>query len=211
MIRTSAKQGYIAVEIVALDRQDAATNFVKGRDLLARLLAQFGCTARMARLPDGAPDWPDGFTGSLSWGAGWAIGIVTRKDCAQQVGIDIEPVRPLAEIARYAGTFLSEKEQAICQASAKVPENVGLSLGFSVKETAMKAFSPPQAPIVPFDAFTITGLEPSTVNVTIHSGRGASIGETTVQVQWTLFRGHVLTYLLYPELSQGFRMQNALL
>jgi len=212
MTGTSAKQGYhIAVQVVAIDRKDPATDFVKGRDLLARLLAQFGCTTRVPRLPDGAPDWPEGFTGSLSRGADWAIGIVTRKDGERRVGIDTEPVRPLAEIARYAGTFLSEKERAVCQASARVPENVGLSLGFSAKETAMKAFSSPQSPIVPFDAFTITGLRPSTAKVTIQSGRGASIEGTTVQVQWMLFRGHVLTYLLYPEPPPGFRILGELL
>ncbi len=66
------------------------------RILARQLLGQLGLPdAELPRLPNGAPKWPDGVTGSLAHDRDVAVATVMRSDGSSFVGIDVEPAEPL--------------------------------------------------------------------------------------------------------------------
>jgi len=77
------------------------TNVVQDRAAAARLaareiLAQEGYPEwSLARKHGDAPDWPVGWTGSISHSDDFAAAALTRRGAVECIGIDIEPAKPL--------------------------------------------------------------------------------------------------------------------
>jgi 4'-phosphopantetheinyl transferase EntD len=85
--------------------------------------------------PDGRPKWPEGWTGSISHGAGVAIAAVAQS--GRPVGIDVE--RSAALALDEADLVLTDSEVELA-AGAPDPAAV-TTLIWSAKEAAFKAWS----------------------------------------------------------------------
>lgn len=127
-----------------------SAEFTIGR-LCARtaIRALGGGHEELGRLPNGAVDWPRGWTGSITHSQGVAIACVGRTTLIRGIGVDIEPNVPLpAESAlalaqdRFVGTAAGLQDQ-------------GSRLGFSAREAAFKALSA-IGRSVPILAMTVT-------------------------------------------------------
>jgi 4'-phosphopantetheinyl transferase EntD len=69
------------------------------RVLARALLAEAGgpCAAQLPRARSGAPQWPQGFVGSLAHDAEFAVAVVAPSAALASVGVDLEPALPLPD------------------------------------------------------------------------------------------------------------------
>ncbi len=97
-------------------RQSGAAR-IAARSLLARLGRP---AAELPRLASGAPQWPDGFAGSLAHDRRFAVAAVLPSSGDVSIGIDVEPAEPLppklinavatpGERARYDSRLLGSR------------------------------------------------------------------------------------------------------
>jgi 4'-phosphopantetheinyl transferase EntD len=106
---------------------------IVARELLRSLNAPI--PEDIVRLASGAPAWPQGYTGSISHDAQFAVAAVVRKEKLPAVGIDIEPPLPLpAQLLEMVATPAEQLQ---------LDGNLLLArLLFSVKEAVYKATNP---------------------------------------------------------------------
>jgi 4'-phosphopantetheinyl transferase EntD len=108
-----------------------------GRIVARRLLASLGAPdpVDLARLASGAPDWPQGYTGSISHDDRFAVAALVRQDTLAAVGIDVEPPLPLpAELVEMVATPMERRQLGGDLLRAR--------LLFSIKEAVYKATNP---------------------------------------------------------------------
>ncbi|MFF5183512.1 4'-phosphopantetheinyl transferase [Streptomyces sp. NPDC000345] len=89
----------------------------------------------------GAPQWPDGLTGSMTHCDGYAAAALVRAADLASVGIDAEPHQPLPE-GVLSAVALPVEEQRLRRLGADRPEVHWDRLLFSAKESVYKAWFP---------------------------------------------------------------------
>lgn len=111
-----------------------------GRHCAARALHQAGM-ARQPLLADGAgaPQWPDGWVGSITHSGGRCAAAVVKRSAAEAIGIDME--RPRAMSQRAARRVCTPDELAICASLPPIGAPWPLVV-FSLKESFYKAWWP---------------------------------------------------------------------
>ncbi|HEY1645372.1 MAG TPA: 4'-phosphopantetheinyl transferase superfamily protein, partial [Candidatus Saccharimonadales bacterium] len=85
--------GLTQTEIESMEGASVSTATASGRRVAKLALKQLG-TSGLLEIPRGHrgdPIFPEGFVGSISHAAGWAIAIAAREDSFLSVGVDIEP------------------------------------------------------------------------------------------------------------------------
>lgn len=123
------EQAWIAAAAEPRKREYAAV-----RQLARALLSDFGQAPQpIPSLPSRAPQFPPGFVGSLSHGAGRALAVMARERDLLSIGCDIEPRDPLPpEVADHV---LRPSERAALRDCPGWFDR----LVFSAKEAAFKA------------------------------------------------------------------------
>lgn len=131
-----------AIRSIQAAKSAREREFAQGRVLARRLLAE--CGSPVLDVPAGsdrAPIWPEGFVGSISHTTDW-IGVAVARACdAAAVGIDVETIRPAAEVAHIDSMCLSTQELSLWNC-AECPREVFSVLGFSAKEALYKCLYP---------------------------------------------------------------------
>ena len=108
------------------------------RIVATRLLPQLGVAGpvRIARLANGAPDWPPGILGSIAHGDLAAVAALARRGGAlAALGVDIEADAPLPE--DVFDFVLTPRERRFCPRGSKLGR-----LAFAAKEAVYKAIHP---------------------------------------------------------------------
>ncbi|KPI27794.1 4'-phosphopantetheinyl transferase [Actinobacteria bacterium OV320] len=116
--------------------------FTVVRSCARRAMEKLGVPAQ-AVLPGerGAPQWPDGLTGSMTHCAGYCAAALVRAADLASLGIDAEPHEPLPEGVLSAVALPAEAER-IGRLTAGRPEVHWDRLLFSAKESVYKAWFP---------------------------------------------------------------------
>ncbi|WP_428510431.1 4'-phosphopantetheinyl transferase family protein [Roseateles sp.] len=141
--------------------------FIGGRLAAERALARAGANpeAPVARGSRGQPEWPAGWTGSISHTASHAYAVATRASGPAGIGIDAEVVVD----SRTRADILS-----ICAVAEELPrlerlgrENEAATLLFSAKEAYYKCVFPLARDFVEFDEVVLAELDPATGRVAV--------------------------------------------
>lgn len=105
------------------------------RILARQLLEQLDLPdVELPRLPNGAPKWPDGVTGSLAHDRDVAVAAVMLTDGLSFVGIDVEPAEPLPPKVMEMISTPSEQRRYD-------PDLLQSRVLFCAKEAVYKAFN----------------------------------------------------------------------
>lgn len=143
------------------------------------------------RLPDGGPEWPEGLTGSISHGAGWAVAVAAHAVQWRGLGVDVEAVMPPGQAWELAPGFLTDSEQHTVRrlhegdllAQARV-----ISLFFSLKESAIKLLAPLWGRPVDFTALEVVSIDRETRRASLCVSRGWDVNgdgaATSSRRQW---------------------------
>lgn len=116
--------------------------FLAGRLCARAALAQLGLP--QVDIPigeDRAPVWPQGVTGAITHGQGWAAAIVAPAGYQRGLGLDVETLLEPDRAQRLAGEILTPAELA------RLPMDpaqaaLAITLTFSLKESLFKALYP---------------------------------------------------------------------
>lgn len=116
--------------------------FVAGRALARRLLADYGCDAPVAHsATERMPLWPQGFVGSITHSTGIAASCVLPRTESAGVGIDIEHWVVKKTAKELASSIWRPAEAEICTQQIW-NQSEALTLVFSAKESLFKALYP---------------------------------------------------------------------
>jgi 4'-phosphopantetheinyl transferase EntD len=115
-----------------------------------------------------APDWPPGWTGSISHSDEYAAAAIAHCDVVAGVGIDIEPAEPLPD-------ELHERIVVATDVTGPYPADIAGRILFCAKEASYKAVYPVDRQFLEFDDMTVdlaTGHAKTSygrrVNLTVH-------------------------------------------
>lgn len=109
------------------------------RDALLALTGQPDVPAVGA---DRAPQWPNGVTGSITHGEGWAAAVVARTAHWRGLGLDVERLLPESRAERVQAAILTPAERAACHHLSAARRALCVTLAFSLKESLYKALYP---------------------------------------------------------------------
>ena len=144
-------------ELVAVERAvpKRVAEYAAGRRCARAALAQLGVAAcALPSRSDRTPQWPEGYTGSISHTATRCVAVAVRLDTVASVGIDVEPAL-LADAALYP--FICRADQlAELAARTELPLPAWMALVFSAKEAFYKAYYPLMQRFLEFDEVRVT-------------------------------------------------------
>jgi len=117
--------------------------FCAGRACARAALGELGHvpTAPLAIGPDGAPQWPDGYVGSISHESGLAAAVVAPVHGLAALGIDLAQTLTAEQAADVIGLVAPASEVARL-AALRVDPLVALTLLFSAREALFKCLAP---------------------------------------------------------------------
>lgn len=117
--------------------------FCAGRACAAAALAELGQApaASLAIGPDGAPQWPDGYVGSISHDSGLAAAVVAPVRRLAGVGLDLARTLTAEQATDVLGLVAPRSEVAHLEAIGVDPL-VALTLLFSAREALFKCLAP---------------------------------------------------------------------
>jgi enterobactin synthetase component D len=148
----------------------------------------------------GAPELPDGVTGSISHKRTLAVALAARKRDGLSLGVDIEPIPALPVSPTEPGwdnrpdissRVMTPAELAVL---ATVPDNLRrreVVLHFSIKEALYKAINPLIGRYVSFQEATVLPACDGSVAVTLDLAQQE--GPFVVESRWSEIDGHLLT------------------
>jgi len=116
--------------------------FVTGRACARAALAQLGAESQpIPSGPRGAPQWPNGFVGSITHCDGYRAAAVARAGELASLGIDAEPNQPLPT-GVLADIALPEEVESLRRLQRESPAVHWDRLLFCMKEAVYKAWFP---------------------------------------------------------------------
>ncbi|MCQ6556396.1 4'-phosphopantetheinyl transferase superfamily protein [Streptomyces sp. C10-9-1] len=179
--------------------------FTTVRGCARRALAGLG-VAPVALVPGpmGAPAWPDGVVGSMTHCRGYRAAAVARSAAYASLGVDAEPVEPLAPAVARRALRAAERAR-LAEVFPPGGEAAARRLAVSAKEAAYKAFSPWLGRRFGFADFTVellptgvfTARPPAPVPFRSAGGEGVFTG------RWAVGQGILLTLLALPAVPPG--------
>ncbi|MBW6528621.1 4'-phosphopantetheinyl transferase superfamily protein [Sphingomonas sp. RHCKR7] len=114
-------------------------HYVAGRLCARRALARLGIDHMPSRRDDATADWPEGYAGSISHTAGYAVAVAARRAAYASLGIDVEQPLSAALEADLAPLVLTPAER---DRFARHDVVHLVTLAFSIKEAVFKALWP---------------------------------------------------------------------
>ena len=117
--------------------------FCAGRACATAALGELGHapSAPLAIGPDGAPQWPDGYVGSISHESGLAAAVAAPVHGLAALGIDLAQTLTAQQAADVIGLVAPASEVASL-AALRVDPLVALTLLFSAREALFKCLAP---------------------------------------------------------------------
>ncbi len=152
----TAEDHLLAAPIKAETRK---LEFLRSRFLIRKLT---GWQGTLAKARDGAPGWPEGWTGSLTHKDGW-VGLALSRDQATSVGIDAEDVGRLK--AAFESKILNAAESSRLDGWSEGDATKRLEVlaaCFSFKEALFKAVYPLGSKMFHFPDAELTRFERKT-------------------------------------------------
>lgn len=162
----------LAARVADLDLAELAT--VTPGAVRARQLAQFAgrlcaeaalqaqghaLAAPIGRLPDGAPAWPDGWSGAITHASGVAMAVVQRRQGDIDIGLDTEGlITGASTLSAVQAQCLLADELAGVDPALRA---AALTLVFSAKEAYYKAARPRVGRMIDFKEMRLAGLNPT--------------------------------------------------
>jgi len=118
-------------------------DFLAGRHCARRALQAAGLSEPVAIGigEHGSPQWPKGFTGSITHCPGWAMAVASRSAQISSVGIDMEELMS-ASVARSVASQIASPVETTYLEEQPAPFEAMLTLLFSAKESLYKALYP---------------------------------------------------------------------
>ncbi|PAU60166.1 4'-phosphopantetheinyl transferase family protein [Pseudomonas indica] len=114
--------------------------FLAGRLCAREAMRGLGGPAVVPALgEDRAPQWPTGFSGSITHGKGWAAAVVAQQSDWRGLGLDVEQLLTETRAERLAGEILTPAE---LQRLRPGQTALQVTLTFSLKESLFKALYP---------------------------------------------------------------------
>lgn len=112
-------------------------SFCTGRYCAHKCLEEFGIHLfPILKKENGSPQWPEGFTGSISHSKRYAGAIVARKKNYQSIGLDIEEINRIQPDLWHL--LFTSKEQLFLSKYLKEEQQVLATIFFSAKEAFYK-------------------------------------------------------------------------
>lgn len=145
--------------------------------------------------PRRQPLWPDGFYGSISHCGTTALAVVSREP----VGVDLETCFSEAMCEELTDSIITAEEQRVLHASG-LPYSLALTLAFSAKESAFKAFSFMTADLPGFAAARVVALDAQHMTLQFSSTFSPTLAGQRCDVSW-LRRGQEIVTLLAKALQ----------
>jgi 4'-phosphopantetheinyl transferase EntD len=148
----------------------------------------------------GAPELPEGVTGSISHKRTLAVALAARKDRGLSLGVDIEPIPVVPPAATepvwdnrpdISSRVMTPEELSLL---ATVPEGLRrreVVLHFSIKEALYKAINPLIGRYVSFQEATVIPHSDGSVAVTLTLSKQE--GPFLAEARWSEIDGHLLT------------------
>ena len=170
--------------------------FIAGRTAARAALAQLGLPdTALPRDPTGPVLWPQGVTGAISHGGGWALAAVARTQVVTGIGVDIE----------LAGASVPVEEIASAREIAALAGRDPIIL-FSAKEAVYKAQFPQSRKMLSFHDLAITFDASSLTAQFLVEAPPFRIGDT-ITGHWAQDADVVITTALIPAARPKDRKQ----
>ena len=148
----------------------------------------------------GAPELPDGATGSISHKRTLAVALAAHRRDGLSVGVDLEPVPVVPPSPTepgwdsrpdISGRVMTPEELAALAATPELLRRRQVVLHFSIKEALYKALNPLIGRYVSFQEASILPRDDGAVNVTLTLAKHE--GPFQVEARWSEISGHLLT------------------
>jgi len=173
------------------------SEFATGRHCARMALQNLGIPwAPIQRRSNGAPEWPNGFIGSISHCENFCVSAVTTTDRALSIGIDVEinSVLPACE----AELICTEQEIYFLKSQSGRSFHEWVNLSFSAKESFFKCYFPLTELFFTFhDARVSFSSDESghsgDFSITVHTIGGPKIRESTFLGRWHIDSERVYT------------------
>jgi 4'-phosphopantetheinyl transferase EntD len=148
----------------------------------------------------GAPELPEGTTGSISHKRTLAVALAARKDGGLSLGVDIEPIPALPPGPTDQGwdnrpdissRIMTHEELSALTAIPDGLRRHEVVLHFSIKEALYKAINPLIGRYVSFQEATVLPHSDGSVDVTLALAKQE--GPFRADARWSEIDGHILT------------------
>jgi enterobactin synthetase component D / holo-[acyl-carrier protein] synthase len=129
--------------VIARATEGRRREFATGRACARAAMARLGLS-EVAVLPGsrGAPQWPEGVTGSITHCVGYRAAAVALKRDVISLGVDAEPNEPMPNHGMLELIALAEERARLAELSAGMPGIWWGRLLFSAKESVYKTWFP---------------------------------------------------------------------
>ena len=142
-------------------------SYLGGRHCAARGLAALAGVSPVSpplttgRGPFGAPQWPDGLTGSITHSSTLAIAVVTHTTTVHGIGIDCERIMSAEAADDIVARVLPEADAVARRGddAARMPWPVFVTTVFSAKESIYKCLNPLNHLFFEFDAVALEWID----------------------------------------------------
>jgi 4'-phosphopantetheinyl transferase EntD len=155
---------------------------------------------------DGAPEWPHGFSGSITHSGGRVLACAANRDCFASIGVDVETRLTDAVASELAPLVLTPRErQLLASAFADAPAHAGFAVAFSAKESLFKCLYPFARRFMEFDAARVVDVMPTAacsgvvrLELTCDWATPAFARGTRTEATYALSRAGVETLVVLP-------------
>jgi 4'-phosphopantetheinyl transferase EntD len=126
--------------------------FAAGRQHARSALEQLGLRSpELAVGPDRAPQWPEGFVGSISHAGHLVLAVAAQSTALRAIGVDLEPAVPLD-----ADLLLRVcRPEELARLATSASPSRGAKLIFSAKESVYKCIAPQTGAFLEFEEVEI--------------------------------------------------------
>ncbi|CAK9886252.1 MAG: Enterobactin synthase component D [Candidatus Erwinia impunctatus] len=175
-----------------------------GRIAAQRLLKEEGMLCPVGVQSDRSPQWPLGWTGSISHTDRYAISVIAPKNECAFLGVDMEKFNP-GVMKNTADVFLSSPEKEYLK-NTGIEFHIALLIAFSAKESLFKALYPLTGNFFGFDAARMSTLKEKSQNFTMELLVSLS-SHFPVGDQYTghykIYHDYIITLLSADETQRG--------
>jgi enterobactin synthetase component D len=147
---------------VEVARQKRQIEFASGRRSAESLLKRLGNSQQVWVNPDRSPDWPNGFTGSISHSNSWTWVAVGRKTQLKSIGIDTETVVSTETRSQIQQDIATPNEWEVAESTGLTANQI-FSLVFSAKEAFYKCWYPLTEEYFGFEHALVDAATPSSL------------------------------------------------